>query len=131
MTQDTHTAPQPAFAPTISATEERHIGTIAHIVPMIAMVLSAGTLGFVGSLVIYLIYRDKGPFVRQHAVNSLNVQLTMLVALIVSVPLMLVLVGFVTFPLAFVVAFVYHVIGAVKANNGEWWNPPAIFRFVH
>lgn len=119
-----------SYTPTISAAEERNIGMVAHIVPLVAMVLSAGTLGFVGSLVIYLIYRDKGPFVRQNAANSLNVQLTLLVALIVSLPLMLVLVGFVTFPAAFVVAFVYHLIGISKANNGEWWNPPAVIRFV-
>lgn len=117
-------------APTIRASEERTIGMVAHIVPLVAMVLSAGTLGFVGSLVIYLIYRDKGPFVRQNAANSLNVQLTLLIALIASVVLMLVLVGFVTYPLAFAVAFVYHVIGISKANSGQWWNPPATIRFV-
>ena len=94
------------------------------------MVLSAGFLGFVGSLVIYLIYKDRGPFARQHAANSLNIQLTTLIVLLVSLPLMLVLVGFVTFAAAFVVAFVLHVIGAMKANSGQWWTPPMTIRFV-
>ena len=31
---------------------------------------------------------------------------------------------------AFVVAGILHVIGAVKAYNGEWWNPPFTPRFV-
>ena len=50
--------------------------------------------------------------------------------LIISIPLMFVLIGFVTFAVALVVAFVLHLIGAIKANNGEWWNPPMTPRFV-
>ena len=43
---------------------------------------------------------------------------------------MLVLIGFVTYAIALVIAFVLHLIGAIKANNGEWWNPPMTPRFV-
>ena len=25
---------------------------------------------------------------------------------------------------------IVHIIGAVKANNGEWWNPPMTPQFV-
>ena len=114
----------------LSPSEERTMGAIAHGAPLVAMVLSAGLLGFVGSLVIYLMYKDRGPFVRAHAANSLNVQITTGIILIVSLPLMLVLVGFLTFALALVVAFVVHVLGAIKAYNGEWWNPPMTPHFV-
>ena len=114
----------------ISASQERTMGAVAHGVPLIAMVLSAGLLGFVGSLVIYLIYKDRGPFVRAHAANSLNVQIITGIVLLVSIPLMFVLVGFVTYGAALVFAFVVHLLGAVKANKGEWWNPPLTPRFV-
>ncbi|GAA2123472.1 DUF4870 domain-containing protein [Nocardioides bigeumensis] len=120
-------APQPQ---PISPGQERTWGMISHVVPLVAMVLSAGTLGFVGSLVIFLIYKDKGPFVRAHAANSLNIQIVTGIILLISIPLMFVLVGFVTFGLALVVAFVLHLLGAIKANNGEWWNPPMTPRFV-
>ncbi|PUA80387.1 DUF4870 domain-containing protein [Nocardioides currus] len=114
----------------ISASQERTLGAVAHGVPLVAMVLSAGLLGFVGSLVIYLMYKDRGPFVRAHAANSLNVQIITGIVLLVSLPLMLVLIGFVTYPLALVFAFVLHLLGAVKANSGQWWNPPLTPRFV-
>lgn len=118
-------APPPGYAPTpMSPTEERNLGMIAHLVPAVLLPLSAGTLGFVGSLVIYLIYKDRGPFVRAHAANSLNVQIITAIALLVSSVLMIVLVGFLLYPLVIVVATVIHVLGAVKANNGEWWTPP-------
>ena len=44
--------------------------------------------------------------------------------------LMLVLIGFATFALALVFAFVMHLLGAIKANNGEWWDPPMTPKFV-
>ena len=117
--------PQP-----ISPGQERTMGAIAHGAPLAAMVFSAGLLGFVGSLVIYLMYKDRGPFVRAHAANSLNVQIVTGIVLLISIPLMFVLVGFATYGLALAAAFVLHVIGLMKANNGEWWNPPLTPRFV-
>ncbi len=120
-------APQ---SPAITPDQERTWGTISHVVPLVAMVLSAGTLGFVGSLIIYLIYKDKGPFVRAHAANSLNIQIITGIFLIISIPLMLVLIGFVTYAIALVIAFVLHLIGAIKAYNGDWWKPPMTPRFV-
>jgi uncharacterized Tic20 family protein len=121
-------APRPG---TVSPSEERTMGMLAHAIPLVAMVVSAGLLGFVASLVLYLIYKDRGPFARENAANSLNVQITTGIVLLVSIPLMLVLIGFVTFGLALVVAFVLHLIGAIKANRGEWWRPPMTLRLVH
>lgn len=114
----------------ISPSQERTLGALAHAVPLVAMVLSAGLLGFVGSLVIYLMYKDRGPFVRAHAANSVNVQVVTGIVLLLSFPLMLLLVGFVTYPLALVFAFVMHVVGALKAHRGEWWDPPMTPGFV-
>lgn len=114
----------------LSPDQERTLGALAHGLPLVTMVLSAGTLGFVASLVIYLMYKDRGPFVRQHAANSLNVQIVCGVVLLLSLPLMLLLVGFITYGVALTVAFVLHLLGAIKANNGEWWNPPLTPRMV-
>lgn len=110
--------------------QQRSYGMLAHLAPAIALPLSAGTLGFVASLVVYLMYRDRGDFVRQHAANSLNVQIMTLILLAISGLLMFVLVGFLTYPLVVVIATVIHVIGAMKANNGEMWQPPMTPRFV-
>ncbi|HET9842377.1 MAG TPA: DUF4870 domain-containing protein [Nocardioides sp.] len=123
--------PYAARPATVSPSEERTMGMLAHAIPLVAMVVSAGTLGFVASLILYLIYKDKGPFVRENAANSLNIQITTGIVLLVSIPLMLVLVGFLTWGIAIVVAFVLHLVGALKANRGEWWRPPATLRLVH
>jgi len=115
----------------MTPSEERTMGMLSHAIPLVAMVVSAGTLGFVASLVLYLIYKDKGPFVRESAANSLNIQITTGIALLVSIPLMFVLIGFFTFAAALVAAFVLHLMGALKANRGEWWRPPMVLRLIH
>lgn len=114
----------------ISDSEQRNVGAITHAVPAVALVLSAGTLGFVASLVIFLMYKDRGAFVRQQAANSLNIQITTAIFLVISAVLMLVLIGFVLYPLVIVVAVVLHVIGVSRSSSGVWWNPPFTPRFV-
>ena len=115
----------------VSPSEERTMGMLAHAIPLVAMVVSAGVLGFVASLVLYFVYKDRGPFASENAANSLNVQITTGIVLLISIPLMLVLVGFVTYALALVFAFVLHLMGALKANSGQWWRPPFTLRLVH
>ncbi len=114
----------------LSPQDQRNYGMLAHLAPAIAIPLSAGTLGFVASLVVYLMYKDRGDFVRAHAVNSLNVQIVTAIGLILSTLLMVILIGFITYPLICVVAVVIHVIGASKARNGELWSPPLTPAFV-
>jgi uncharacterized Tic20 family protein len=124
--------PGTAVAPPnpLSPTEERTTGVLAHGVALGATVLSGGVLGFVAALVMYLIYRDRGPFVRAHTANALNIQIIAGIVMLISLPLMIVLVGFLTFGLAWLFAVILHVIGMVKSNNGEWWTPPMTPQFV-
>ncbi|MEZ5097440.1 MAG: DUF4870 domain-containing protein [Nocardioides sp.] len=126
MSTSHYQTPQPSITPQ----QERTWGMLTHAIALGAMVVSAGTLGFVASLVIYLSYRDKGPFVRAHAANSLNIQIMTGIGLVLSVIAMLLLVGFVTYFLVLGVAFVLHLVGAVKASSGQWWEPPLTPRFV-
>ena len=114
----------------MTAQEERTTGMAAHGVALGATVLSGGALGFVVALVMYLVFRDRGPFVRHHSANALNVQIIAGIVMLISIPLMFVLIGFATFAAAWLFAVIVHIIGAVKANNGEWWNPPMTPNFV-
>jgi uncharacterized Tic20 family protein len=119
---------------TMSPQDERTWGAISHAGAVVAMVCSAGFLGFLASIVVFVMYKDRGPFVRSHAANSINVQISMFIWLVVAAVLYVILgvitlgIGFVVFwPVFFVppvIAGILHVVGAVKAWNGEWWNPP-------
>jgi len=121
----------PGTTAAMSPQDERTWGAIAHGAALAAMILSAGFLGFLGSLAVYVIHKDRGPFVRAHAANSLNVQITMFIWIVISFPLILLLgFGLLTLIAAPFVAGLLHVIGAMKAYQGEWWNPPLTPRFV-
>ena len=54
----------------------------------------------------------------------------LMICLIGSTMLMLLLIGFVLYPLVIVIAVVIHAVGALKARDGIWWNPPMTPRFV-
>ncbi|MFC6153711.1 DUF4870 domain-containing protein [Nocardioides yefusunii] len=114
----------------LSPSEERTWGALAHVVPGVAFVLSAGTLGFVASIVIHLVYKDRGPFVRLHTANSLNVQLTFLVLMVVALPLMLILVGFAIAAFAYALVLWVHCVGALRAWSGEPYRPHFTIPFV-
>ncbi|NHA67844.1 DUF4870 domain-containing protein [Phycicoccus flavus] len=114
----------------MSQQEEKTWGAAAHGVSLAATVLSGGFLSFVAALVVYLVVKDRGPFVRAHAANALNVQIVASIVFLVSLPLMAVFIGFLTFGVAWIVAVILHVVGLIKANNGEWWTPPLTPSFV-
>lgn len=115
----------------LSDESQRSIGALVHAIPAVLLVLSAGTLGLVSSIVVYVLYQNKGAFVRRQAANSVNIQITTFLLLAVSGLLMLVLIGFVLYPIVIVWAVVLHVIGAKRSNDGEWWNPPLTPRLLH
>ncbi|WP_210650723.1 DUF4870 domain-containing protein [Nocardioides sp. SYSU D00065] len=125
---------------TMSPQDERTWGAISHAGAVVAMICSAGFLGFLASIAVYVMHKDRGPFVRAHAANSLNVQIMMFIWLVLAAVAYVVLgvvtlgLGFVVFLPVFlvppVVAGIMHVIGAIKAYQGEWWTPPLTPAFV-
>jgi len=92
--------------------------------------LLALLFGFLAPLIIYLVNGDKDPFVRHHAAESLNFQITVTIAFLASIVLMFVLVGLLLLPAVWVTAIVFQIIGAVRANRGEWWRYPINIRMV-
>ena len=92
--------------------------------------LSLFVLGIIGPLVVYLVHRDGSPFVRSHAVEALNFQITLLLATLVCIPLMLVLIGFLLLPLVVVGGMVLAVVAAVAAGSRKPYRYPLTARLV-
>lgn len=122
--------PAPPAPHALAPDQERTWATLTHVGVGAATVLSAGTLGFFAALAVYLMHKDRGPFIRHNAANAMNIQLNMLMWAVIGVVLVLVLVGFAVLALVPVVGVVLHVIAAIKASRGEWWNPPMTIRFI-
>ncbi|MBX3195076.1 MAG: DUF4870 domain-containing protein [Microbacteriaceae bacterium] len=107
--------------------EERNIAMLSHLISLVAIVLSAS---WVSALIFYLIYKDRGPFVRAHTATELNFQITMIIAAIAGAILSIVFIGFIVLIAVPIVMIVLGIIATIKANNGEWYTYPIAIRFV-
>lgn len=87
-------------------------------------------LGLIAPLVVLLLRGDASPFVRRHAVESLNFQINAFVLTIVFALLMFVLVGFILLPVYGVFYLICVVIATVRASNGEEYRYPLTVRLV-
>ncbi len=81
-------------------------------------------------LVAYLVLRDRGEFVRQHARAALNFHITAAIASVVASILTVVLIGFVLLPVIAVLVVVFAVMAAVAANQGQFYRYPLTIEFV-
>ncbi len=119
--------PQPSYAPPVDpaavpaeghqdprvVSDERTWAAISH-------GLSFVEGGIIGPLVVYLIKKDKSPFVAFHALQSLYFGLVFLV---------LVMLTFITIlgPIAVgILYWVFEILATVKSMNGEWYKLPIV-----
>lgn len=97
-------------------------------------------LPFLAPLVLFLVLKDRGPFVRHHTAEALNFQLSVLLyGLIVAAlgGIVTVLTLGVLAPVwalaagaLVVAAAVFTIIAAVASSRGEWYRYPLTIRFV-
>ena len=85
---------------------------------------------FLVPLVIYLIYKDRDPFIRRHAAQALNFQIIIAIAYFVSSLLIFVVIGFITYPLAFIISVIFSIMAAMAANKGEEYTYPMVPQMV-
>jgi uncharacterized Tic20 family protein len=74
--------------------------------------------------------KDRGRFVRSQALEALNFQITVLIAVVVSAALIFVLIGLFLLPIIGVAAFVLMILAAIAANRGEEYRYPLTLRLV-
>lgn len=108
--------------------DDRTIAVLAHLSPLIALILSAGWLSFLGPLIVWFVWRDRGPLVRNAAASAFNFNITVWVANIIAwvcaFTLILLPLSIVLWVGAFIVQVVLSVKGAISANRGEVYRYP-------
>lgn len=85
---------------------------------------------FIPALVGYLVLKDRGPFVQAHTRTALNFQITMSIAYVISLFLMLIVIGYLTYFAVAILILIFSIMGAVAANNGHAFKYPLTFEFV-
>ena len=105
---------------------DRTFATLAHAGTLVNVL---GGWGFAVPLVILLIKTDR-PVVRKAAVEALNFQISMLAYALASVPLLFLIIGWLTLPVVVLLALVMPIVAAVKTNEGVDYRYPLTFRLV-
>lgn len=128
-TQPEQPAGQPA-APLTEA-EDKQWASFAHL---------GGILGFLPSLIIWLIFKDRGAKTNVEAKEALNFQITIAIAQVVVFILNLILTvvtlglwGFISGLLHFAVwvaALIFSILGFTKVNGGGSYRYPVALRFI-
>lgn len=122
--QPAYGAPQPygAAQPALSDADQRMWSMLAH--------LGGILFGFLAPLIVYLVQRERGEFVKKQSVEALNWQITMIIGQTVSAILWIVIVGFVG-TIAFSIAtIVFGIIAGLAVNRGEDYRYPFALRLV-
>ena len=121
--------PAPPAVDAAVPAEERTFAMLTHLAALSGFIgIPFGNI--LGPLIIWLIKKDTMPFVNEQGKESMNFQITVMIAVIVCIPLMFVLIGLLLLPVVGIAALVLTIIGAVKANNGENYVYPFAIRLI-
>ena len=120
--------PPPSQPPYPPQPEDTTWAILSHLTLPISS--AVGLTFILGPLLIMLIAGPQRPFTRANAVEALNFQLTLLIGIIVSIPLMFVIVGFFTAIGLVVAGVVFSIIAAVAASRREVYRYPLTIRMV-
>jgi uncharacterized Tic20 family protein len=116
-------AAQPYGSPSLGASsDERTLAILTHVLGIFT--------SFLGPLVIYLVAKPEQQYAKHHAAESLNFQLTLLIAWVAAWVLAFVLVGFLLMPVLWIGALVFGIMASVAASRGDWYRYPVNIRMV-
>ncbi|MGW7686214.1 DUF4870 domain-containing protein [Kribbella sp. NPDC054772] len=123
----------PNSGPPLSASEERTWAMVAHVGVFVAAWIA---MGFLCPLIIWLVLRGRSEFVRRHAVESLNFQISLLIYTAIAVVLIVITLGLgvlIVVPLIVigaVAAVVFIILATVAASHGSEYRYPLTLRLV-
>jgi uncharacterized Tic20 family protein len=102
--------------------DEKNIALLSHI----------GTFfgGFIVPLIVWLIKKDESPFVSDHAKESLNFQISLIIYFVASMVLMVIVIGvFLIFAIG-LLSLVTVILGTIAASSGKPYRYPLCIRFI-
>ena len=106
------------------------MASLAHWGAIVADVITGGFLGFLPPLIVMLTKGNTDAFVREHAKESLNFQITVVICVIICWILTAVVIGIIGLIAILVLNLVWGISAAMAANRGGTYRYPLCFRFV-
>ncbi len=107
--------------------DDKQWGMLAHIGTLLGLVVP---LGNIVAPLILMSMSDKSDFVKEHAKESLNFQISLFIYYIIAGISIFILIGIVLLPLLMVLSIVFTIIAGMKANEGSTYRYPFTIRFI-
>ena len=121
MTDQTPPPAAPVSAAPLTPAEDKQWASFAHL---------GGILGILPSLIIWLVFKDRGAKTNVEAKEALNFQITILFAYIVGSILSLIFIGVFISLAAWVVSIIFSIIGFMRVNEGGSYRYPFAIRLI-
>ncbi|GAA1756633.1 DUF4870 domain-containing protein [Agromyces humatus] len=122
MTDPNAQNPDANIAPTrLSHEQDVQWGSFAHL---------GGVLGFLPSLIIWLVFKDRGSFTDTEAKEALNFQITIAFGYILSFILLFVFIGALLWWAFWIVSVVFSIIAFLRAKDGNHYRYPFAIRLI-
>jgi len=113
---------QPAAAQPLSPSDEKLYSVLTHVGGIV--------FNFIVPLITYLVFKDRGPFVREHTRQALNFTLTMAIGYIAGAVLSVIGIGVLISLAAWVLSIIFGIMAAVAANKGQMYKYPVSIQFI-
>jgi len=107
----------------------RRWAMLCHLSALIGL-LGNGIGFLLGPLFVWLMRKEDHPFVDEQGKEAVNFQLTMFLALFVSIPLLLIIVGLFLMAVIGLLMTILPIVAAIKANDGVAYRYPLTIRFI-
>jgi uncharacterized Tic20 family protein len=114
--------PQYAGQAPVSESDEKLWGLLCHI--------SIPFIGFIGPLIVYLVYKDRSPWLKDTSTEGLNFSILYTVASVVCSILIPLLIGAILLPIVFIAALIFCILAAVAANRHDLYRYPVNWRLI-
>ena len=120
--------PEPEEVVGIPGKDECMWGMLCHLTALAGIIIPFGNV--IGPLIIWLIKKDEYPFVDKQGKESLNFQIVVTIALLISFALAFVCIGIFLLPIVSIAALVMVIIATIKTNSGIDYKYPFNIRFI-
>lgn len=108
--------------------DENTMAMLCHLSALAGFILPFGSI--LGPLVVWLVKKDEMSIVDRHGRDSINFQLTMLIAYIVSFILIFAVIGVILLPVVALFSFIMVIVASIKAYEGKEFTYPLSFKFL-
>jgi len=126
---ETPSPDQPHENPTVdpaSATptsDDRNMSVLCHVLGLFTSIL--------GPLILWLVMREKSPFIDFHGKQAVNFNITMVIAYFVSGLSMCLYIGILLVPVVMILQLVFTILAAMKASQGERYVIPIAIPIIN